>query len=112
MYRTGVRVSELVARNRQGIDFDNMRVVAYGKGEKEREIFLTASACMYLKEWLDFRTDSNKALFVSRKVPHKRLNVSRVEEILRRLRKSTNIPKVYPPPQSVCKYYSCGGRRN
>lgn len=30
----GVRVSELVALNRQGIDFDNMRVVAYGKGAK------------------------------------------------------------------------------
>ncbi len=39
----GVRVSELVALNRQGIDFDNMRVVAYGKGAKERETFLTAS---------------------------------------------------------------------
>ena len=63
----GVRVSELVALNRQGIDFDNMRVVAYGKGAKERETFLTASVLMYLKEWLDFRSDSNKALFVSRR---------------------------------------------
>lgn len=96
MYSTGVRVSELVALNRQDIDFDNMRVVVYGKGAKERETYLTASACMHLKEYLDSRTDNNKALFVSLKAPYGRLTVSGVEEILRRLGKSTNIAKVHP----------------
>lgn len=96
LYSTGVRVSELVALNRQDIDFDGMKVIVYGKGAKERETYLTASACMYLKEYLETRTDDNKALFVSLREPHERLTVSGVEEILRKLGKSTGISKVHP----------------
>lgn len=96
LYSTGVRVSELVALNRQDVDFDNMRVVVYGKGAKERETYLTAAACMHLKKYLDSRSDSSDALFVSLKAPHERLTVSGVEELLRKLGKSTGISKVHP----------------
>lgn len=96
LYSTGVRVSELVALNRQDIDFDNMRAVVYGKGAKERETYLTAAACMHLKEYLDSRSDSNDALFVGLKAPHERLTVSGVEEVLRKLGKNTGIVKVHP----------------
>ena len=96
LYSTGVRVSELTALNRQDIDFDGMKAVVYGKGAKEREVYLTAAACMHLKEYLATRTDKNEALFVSLKAPHKRLTVSGVEEILRRLGRSTGIEKVHP----------------
>lgn len=96
LYSTGVRVSELVALDRQDIDFDGMKVVVYGKGAKERETYLTASACMHLKEYLDSRADGNEALFVGLKAPHERLTVSGVEEILRKLGRSTGIKKVHP----------------
>ena len=96
LYSTGVRVSELIALNRQDVDFDNMRAVVYGKGAKERETYLTASACMHLKDYLDSRTDDNAALFVGLRAPHERLTVSGVEELLRKLGKSTGIAKVHP----------------
>lgn len=96
MYSTGVRVSELIALDRKDIDFENMNVIVYGKGAKERETYLTASACMHLKEYLDSRTDDNAALFVSLKAPHDRLTVSGVEEMLRKLGRSTGISKVHP----------------
>lgn len=96
LYSTGVRVSELIALNRQDIDFDNMDAVVYGKGAKERDTYLTAAACMHLKEYLASRTDDNEALFVSLRSPHERLTVSGVEEILRRLGKETGIEKVHP----------------
>lgn len=96
LYSTGVRVSELVSLNRQDVDFENMRVVVYGKGAKERETYLTAAACMHLKEYLDSRADDNEALFVSLREPHERLTVSGVEELLRKLGKSTGISKVHP----------------
>lgn len=96
LYSTGVRVSELAALNRQDIDFENMRAIVYGKGAKERETYLTAAACMHLKEYLDSRTDGNEALFVGMKAPHERLTVSGVEEILRKLGKRTGISKVHP----------------
>lgn len=96
LYSTGVRVSELAALNKQDIDFENMRAVVYGKGAKERETYLTAAACMHLKEYLYSRTDDNEALFVGMKAPHERLTVSGVEEILRKLGKRTGISKVHP----------------
>ena len=96
LYSTGVRVSELVALNRQDIDFGSMDVIVYGKGAKERETYLTAASCMHLKEYLDSRTDDNEALFVGLKSPYKRLTVSGVEEILRRLGRQTGIEKVHP----------------
>lgn len=96
LYSTGVRVSELIALNRQDIDFNSMDAVVYGKGAKERETFLTAASCMHLREYLNSRTDNNEALFVSLKAPHERLTVSGVEEILRRLGRITGIEKVHP----------------
>lgn len=96
LYSTGVRASELVALNRQDIDFNDMDVIVYGKGSKERETYLTASSCLHLKEYLDSRTDTNEALFVSLRSPHERLTVSGVEEILRRLGRQTGIEKVHP----------------
>lgn len=96
LYSIGVRVSELVSLNRQDIDFNNLNAIVYGKGAKERETYLTASACMHLKEYLESRTDGNDALFVSLRAPHERLTVSGVEEILRRLGRETGIEKVHP----------------
>lgn len=96
LYSTGVRVSELIALNRQDINYNSMNAIVYGKGAKEREAYLTATACMHLKEYLAVRTDDNEALFVSLKAPHKRLTVAGVEEILRRLGKETGIEKVHP----------------
>jgi len=96
LYSTGVRMSELVALNRQDIDFNSMDVIVYGKGSKEREAYLTAASCMHLKEYLDSRTDDNEALFVSLKAPHKRLTVAGIEEILRKLGRQTGIEKVHP----------------
>ncbi len=61
LYGTGVRVSELAALNRSDIDFEDMNVVIYGKGSKERETYLTEASCYHLKEYLDSRTDDNEA---------------------------------------------------
>lgn len=96
LYSTGIRVSELIALNKKDIDFDGLKLIVYGKGAKERETYLTAASCMHLKEYLETRTDSNEALFVSLRAPHKRLTVSGVEDILRRLGRATRIEKVHP----------------
>lgn len=91
LYSTGVRVSELVALNRQDIDFYGKNVVVYGKGSKERETYLNASSCLHLKAYLDRRTDANEALFVSARAPHSRLTVAGVEKMLRRIGKDAGV---------------------
>lgn len=96
MYSTGVRASELVALNRCDIGFYEKSVIVYGKGNKEREVYLTPIACSYLKEYLDDREDNNEALFVSARSPHKRLSVAGVERILKKLGEKAGVENVHP----------------
>lgn len=96
LYSTGVRVSELIALNRQDIDFYGKNVVVYGKGNKERETYLTATSCLHLKAYLDNRNDNNEALFVSNKKPHMRLTVAGIEGILKKVGASAGVEKVHP----------------
>lgn len=93
---TGVRVGEVVRLNRQDIDFSERSCIVFGKGDKEREIYFDARTKLQLQNYLNTRTDTNEALFVSRNAPHQRLTVSGIEKILNRLGERTQIKKVHP----------------
>ena len=93
---TGMRVGELVKINREDIDFQERQCVVFGKGNKEREVYFNARTKIHLKKYLEQRTDSNPALFVSLKKPHTRLTISGVEVRLRQLGKKVNLNKVHP----------------
>ncbi len=83
-YSTAVRVSELAALNRGDIRFSSKDLTVFGKGAKERVTYLNERSHMYLKEYLDSRTDDNPALFVSEKAPHQRLSKNGIEDLIRR----------------------------
>ena len=93
---TGMRVGELVKINRDGIDFQERQCVVFGKGNKEREVYFNARTKIHLKKYLEQRTDTNPALFVSLHEPHTRLTISGVEVRLRQLGKRVNLNKVHP----------------
>lgn len=84
LYSTAVRVSELAALNREDIHFSSKDLTVFGKGAKERVTYLNERSHMYLKEYLESRTDNNPALFVAEKAPHKRLGKTGIENIIRR----------------------------
>lgn len=84
LYSTAVRVSELAALNREDIRFSSKDLTVFGKGAKERVTYLNERSHMYLKEYLESRTDSESALFVSEKAPHQRLGKTGIEDIIRR----------------------------
>ena len=93
---TGMRVGELVKINREDIDFQERQCVVFGKGNKEREVYFNARTKIHLKKYLEQRTDTNPALFVSLNEPHTRLTISGVEVRLRQLGKKVNLNKVHP----------------
>ena len=93
---TGIRVGELVKINREDIDFQERQCVVFGKGNKEREVYFNARTKIHLKKYLEQRTDTNPALFVSLHEPHTRLTISGVEVRLRQLGKRVNLNKVHP----------------
>ena len=52
LYATGVRVSELVALNVQDIDFEEGFIRAWGKGAKERIVYVYPEALANLREYI------------------------------------------------------------
>ena len=96
LYSTGVRASELITLNKDDIDFTSKNVIVYGKGNKEREVYLTATACLHLKEYLKTRDDDNEALFVTTRKPYNRLTVAGLEHILKNLGKIAGVEKCHP----------------
>lgn len=93
---TGVRVGELVNLNREDINFNERSCIVLGKGNSEREVYFDARTKLHLKEYLDCRTDNDKALFVSKNAPYNRLTIGAIERIIRNLGKQAEIAKVHP----------------
>ncbi len=93
---TGIRVGELVKINRNDIDFHERSCIVTGKGNKEREVYFDARTKLHLKQYLNCRTDDNKALFVSLSKPYLRLSIGGVEAVLRKLGMRCKIAKVHP----------------
>lgn len=93
---TGMRVGELVRLNRADIDFANRECIVFGKGAKERTVYFDARTKLHLHNYLNSRTDDNKALFVSLDAPHERLQISGVEIRLRALGRRLHLERVHP----------------
>lgn len=93
---TGMRVGEMVLLNREDINFNERECVVFGKGDKERVVYFDARAKIHLQNYLESRTDSNEALFVSLRSPYQRLTIGGIESRLREMGKRLDIPKVHP----------------
>ena len=93
---TGIRVGELVKLSREDIDFHERQCVVFGKGNKERVVYFNARTKLHLQQYLNERTDSNPALFVSLNSPHSRLTISGVEVRIRKMGQALSMPKVHP----------------
>lgn len=93
---SGMRVGELVALNRDDINFNERECVVFGKGSKQRLVYFDARTKIHLQNYLDSRPDGNPALFVTLRAPYNRLQIGGVELRLRQLGRRLSIPKVHP----------------
>ena len=96
LYSTGIRVGELVNLNIDDVDFEARECVVFGKGDKERKVYFDAKAKIHLKEYIESRTDRNKALFVTLDAPYDRLKISGVEIRLRKLGRRLHLTRIHP----------------
>ena len=93
---TGMRVGELVLLNIDDINFNERECVVFGKGDKERIVYFDARTKIHLQNYIDSRSDENKALFVSMRKPYNRLTIGAIETIIRNIGKQLEIPKAHP----------------
>lgn len=86
---SGVRVSEFCSINISDIDWNRKELIVTGKGNKQRTVYLNATALISLQRYLKTREDNNPALFVSKNKPYNRLKPGAVRSVLHELEKET-----------------------
>ncbi len=64
LFSTGLRVSELVSLDKEKINFERKEFGVIGKGGRARIVFISDSACQWVKMYLDARKDKFKPLFI------------------------------------------------
>ncbi len=64
LFSGGLRVSELVSLNRDHINLDRREFSIRGKGQKDRLIFISPEAALWIERYLASRPDNFKPLFI------------------------------------------------
>ena len=96
LYSTGVRVSEAVSIDRADVDFAKNQLTVFGKGAKERTVYITDVARYHLQKYLAERTDTCPALFACQGRRRRRISVVGVQYMLRQLGKAAGVSRVHP----------------
>ena len=100
LFSTGLRVSELVALNRDKINLDRREFGVIGKGGKARVVFLSKRAKEWLGKYFRMRNDPYRPLFIRYSGPKakdgltdekSRLSVRSVERLIEKYRKKAGI---------------------
>lgn len=95
MLSTWCRVTELSNMKISDIKEDGS-VSVFGKGEKERTVYLNAKAKYQVEKYLDSRTDEEDWLFVTLDKPHNQLRPSGMEIVTRNIGKRVKVSNCHP----------------
>lgn len=105
LFSSGLRVSEIVALNRDKINLKTKEFVVRGKGSKLRSAFLSQEACDKIADYLEARQDNYQPIFIShhRKTlelndgEQKRLTTRSVQNVVAKYKKLAGIVKKVTP---------------
>jgi site-specific recombinase XerD len=110
LYSTGLRISELVALNRQNVDLDRGEFYVRGKGKKVRIVFVSERSKTWILDYLDQRDDNFDPLFINHgrtrkkkegdldlKGEHRRFTEYSIQEMVRLAALRTGITKHVTP---------------
>jgi len=96
MYTTGCRIGEVHRLNRNAMDWENRSCIVLGKGNKEREVYFSIKAAIWLKKYLASRKDTDMALFVTERAPH-RMSIAQIRYVIKRVARQSEVEaNVYP----------------
>lgn len=106
LFSTGLRVSELTKLNRNQIDYKSREIGVIGKGSRPRLVFISDDAAYWLNQYLKYRKDSYKPLFVrysGKKATADqgeegvRLSVRSIQRIVEKYSRSAKLPLKITP---------------
>lgn len=94
---TACRIGELVNIKIKDISFNNQSIIVTGKGNKQREVYFSTRAKLFLEEYLQERKGTSEYLFLSLKKPYNPLGTRGVRFMLARLKNKANITdRIFP----------------
>ena len=106
LFSSGLRVSELVNLNREQINLKRREFMVRGKGQKDRLVFISDEAAIWLEKYLDGRTDNSPPLFVNNSAnlrsvaaggSHLRLSARSIQRIVQKAALAAGITKKVSP---------------
>ena len=65
LFSSGLRVSELAGLNRDQVNLKRQEFMVRGKGQKDRLVFISDEAALWLERYLEKRTDNSPPLFAN-----------------------------------------------
>ena len=105
LFSSGLRVSELVALNRDHVNTQRREFMVRGKGQKDRPVFVGAAAAERIDDYLSARLDNLPPLFLSysrnnissRTGDYRRLTPRSIQRIITKYAKLAGITKHVSP---------------
>lgn len=96
LYSTGTRISEALALDVSDVNFTEGECLVFGKGHKERIVYLSDTCSKYLQEYLEDRyAQPNEPLF-SHQVNHQRLTQRGAQLLLKDIGDKAGVENVHP----------------
>jgi len=93
---TGMRIGELEKLKKTDINFQEGKLIVFGKGSKEREVYLNAKAKIHLAEYIMSRADDSPWLFVAIKKPYNGLKKTGFSCVLKGIAERACVDNVHP----------------
>ena len=94
MLSTGCRVSEIANLHIQDINFAKNECIVYGKGSKERKVYISDRCMFYLDAYLTERKENSTSLFTNRN--HYGMTKANIEILIKKIGERAGIDKVHP----------------
>lgn len=91
---TGCRVSEISALTIDNVDFVKGEAVVYGKGAKERKVYISDKAMFYLKKYIESRKCLNISLFLNRN--NNGMSKQNIEVMVKKIGQRADVDNVHP----------------
>ncbi len=96
-YATGGRLSEVQGLDKKDVDWQDSSARVVGKGDKERDVYLSIRAEYHLKKYLESRSDDCPALFITERRPYRRLSKRGIQREIKSIAIRAGIgDKVHP----------------
>lgn len=94
---TGCRLEEVEKLKRSDVDFNNLKIVVNGKGNKIRTVYFNAKAKIHLQKYLMSRLDNCDALFVTERKPIKFMGKRSIQREIDKIREQSGLKRnVFP----------------